>query len=66
MAKGKGDGAQDGSENRYGEELLSANWNPAIDLLAVSAPSSAARGGSEALREEDVDGFLGRIYTLGG
>jgi hypothetical protein len=65
MAKGNGDGTQDGSANRYGEELLSANWNPAIDLLDVSAPSSTARGGSETLREEDVDGFLGRIYTLG-
>ena len=56
------------SESRYDEELLSANWNPAIDLLGRSTAAQSqelAPGRAEKLREEDVDAFLGRIYTLG-
>ncbi|HYC45539.1 MAG TPA: hypothetical protein VED01_08625 [Burkholderiales bacterium] len=55
-------------EGRYGEELLCANWNPVIDLLAASCArtaSQSARSEAEALREEDAAAFLGRIYTLG-
>ena len=54
---------------RYGEELLAANWNPVIDLLAASCArthTQIARGAaSEELREEDAAAFLGRIYKLG-
>ena len=51
-------------EDQYGEELLSANWNPVIELLERSCYRTrqlAERG----LREEDADAFLGRIYTFG-
>ena len=54
--------------NRYGDELLAANWNPVIDLLAASCARTAqeiVRGASEELREEDAAAFLGRIYKLG-
>lgn len=60
--------AQAEADSRYGEELLCANWNPVIDLLAWSCGRTAAeasRGDAQALREEDADAFLGRIYTLG-
>ena len=63
-----GDRAQDASGSRYDEELLSANWNPAIDLLGRSTAAQSqelTRARAEKLREEDVDAFLGRIYTLG-
>ena len=62
------DTVEGGHESRYGEELLSANWNPVIDLLAASCArtaSEAARTATERLREEDAAAFLGRIYTLG-
>ena len=55
-------------ESRYGDELLSANWNPIIDLLQWSCArtlSEVVRREEQHLREEDVDAFLGRIYTLG-
>jgi hypothetical protein len=54
--------------NRYGDELLAANWNPVIDLLAASCArthTQVARGAaSEGLREEDAAAFLGRIYNM--
>ena len=62
------DAAENRDASRYGEELLSANWNPVIDLLAASCARTAsqtARADPEALREEDAAAFLGRIYTLG-
>ena len=58
----------DTGPSRYGEELLAANWNPVIDLLAASCArthSQVARGAaSEGLREEDAAAFLGRIYNI--
>ena len=51
-------------ENRYGEELLSANWNPVIELLERSC-NRTRQFAERALREEDADAFLGRIYTFG-
>jgi len=63
------DRVREEAPGRYDEELLSANWNPAIDLLEASTGGgshSSPRASAEALREEDVDAFLGRIYTLGG
>jgi hypothetical protein len=54
--------------NDYGDELLAANWNPVLDLLAASCAHTAreiVRGASEELREEDAAAFLGRIYKLG-
>ena len=52
---------------RYDDELLSANWNPAIELLEWSCARTAAqvRGDTPGLQEDEVDEFLGRIYRLG-
>ena len=53
---------------RYGDELLCANWNPVIALLEWScAPTAvdAARDTTPSVREEDAADFLGRIYTSG-
>ena len=51
-------------ENRYGEELLSANWNPVIELLERSCHRTR-QVVERALREDEADAFLGRIYTFG-
>jgi hypothetical protein len=52
---------------RYGDELLSANWNPVIDLLARSASVTRERASrpSQDEGEVDIDGFLNRVYTAG-
>ena len=53
---------------RYDDELLSANWNPVIELLEWSCAKTLAdtnRAERPELREEDVDAFLGRIYSSG-
>ena len=57
-----------GEDSRYGEELLSANWNPVIDLLAWSCGKTlddVSRKGGNDMTETDIDTFLCRIYTLG-
>ena len=58
--------AKKNAGERYGDELLSANWNPVIDLLQNpgTGTSQGARAERE-LRDEDVEAFLGRIYTFG-
>ena len=54
-------------ESRYGEELLSANWNPVLALLDWSARRTARQAARDRLvREEDAEAFLGRFYRLGG
>jgi hypothetical protein len=56
-----------GLESRYDEALLSANWNPVIDLLGASCEKTrneSARD-SERYAQEDPDAFLNRIYKLG-
>ncbi|HYH43710.1 MAG TPA: hypothetical protein VD867_17200 [Burkholderiales bacterium] len=53
---------------RYDDELLCANWNPVIALLEWSCArtaADAARDTTPAVREEDVSGFLQRIYASG-
>lgn len=66
MARKNEDGVEQG-ESRYGEELLSANWNPVIELLEASGRKPAAKAAAAApdWRAEDVDAFLGRIYRAG-
>lgn len=57
-----------GLESRYDEALLSANWNPVIDLLGASCGRTKEEATREATRgafEEDPDGFLKRIYVSG-
>ena len=56
------------AQSRYGEELLSANWNPVVDLLSYSCERTAdeaRRSEAESVREEDAAAFLAHIYTLG-
>jgi hypothetical protein len=55
------------SMSAYGEELLSANWNPIIEVLAWSCGKAVERisTGPTPMSERDADGFLGRIYTFG-
>ena len=63
--KDKEDAEQHSS--RYGEELLSANWNPVVELLeaARARPSAETRAAAPQWREEDVAAFLGRVYKAG-
>lgn len=69
MAKRENDeGAPDCGEDRYGDELLSANWNPVIELLQWSCNRTAEhtrRSEPREVSEEEAAAFLGRIYTLG-
>jgi hypothetical protein len=51
-------------EDQYGEELLSANWNPVIELLERSC-NRTLQLAERALREEESEAFLGRIYNFG-
>ena len=52
-------------EPRYGEELLEANWNPVVALLARSCSITTERVTRDAMSDSDIDGFLTRFYTLG-
>ena len=68
MGNAKSEKNPNSDESRYGDELLSANWNPIIDLLQWSCARTfgdVARREEQHLHEEDVDAFLGRIYTYG-
>ena len=50
----------------YDDDLLLANWNPALEVLANFRGSEAdeARAASRASIESDLDGFLDRVYAL--
>ena len=53
-----------GLESRYDDELLSANWNPVIDLLGASCERTREQTGRiEAA--DDPDAFLKRFYHFG-
>lgn len=57
-----------GEASRYGDELLSANWNPVVDLLAWSCGKTlddVRRNCENHMTETDIDTFLCRFYTLG-
>lgn len=53
--------------HRYDEELLCANWNPAVRILAMSCYQTTQELSPE-LPEDfssiDADAFLGRVYAL--
>lgn len=55
------------AHRRYDEELLCANWNPAVRVLAMSWYQTS-RELSPELPEDfskiDADAFLGRVYAL--
>ena len=62
------DDSEDLAASRYDDELLSANWNPVVGLLERSSTYTApeaARDEPSALREDEIDEFLGRVYRLG-
>ncbi|HET7158307.1 MAG TPA: hypothetical protein VFI62_04890 [Burkholderiales bacterium] len=59
---------EDSGANRYGDELLRANWNPMIDLLQSSSgltqePSRPAP--AEQVSDEEAAALMNRIYKLG-
>lgn len=60
--------AEEPAEDHYGDELLSASWNPVIALLEWSCARTGAqtsRDKAPAVGEEDANDFLGRVYTSG-
>jgi hypothetical protein len=64
----KDDEPASGLESRYDEELLSANWNPIIDLIGASREKTrdeTSRDPARDFAQEDPDAFLNRIYKLG-
>jgi hypothetical protein len=49
----------------YGDEVMNANWNPAVAAMAANdAGSLPAMSLDEDLAVADVENFLGRIYAL--
>ena len=56
--------AESAPAERYGEDLLLANWNPALAVLAALNASDSVRDSTPALIETDLDGFLDRVYAL--
>lgn len=55
------------AQRRYDEELLCANWNPAIRVLALSCFQNNRELSPELpedLSKIDADGFLDRVYAL--
>ena len=54
-------------EERYGEELMCANWNPMISVSAVSSyqhPHDLSPRLPDDFESVDVDAFLDRVYML--
>ena len=55
-----------GPSQRYDDDLLLANWNPAVALLATFHDTSAHDTRSDAARDpiiDDDEGFLDRVYA---
>jgi len=53
--------------DRYDEELLCVNWNPAVRMLATSCYQTTRELSPELpekLSNRDVEAFLGRVYAL--
>ena len=68
MAKRRNDDDEPaGLESRYDEALLSANWNPVIDLLGHerNTREEPLRDSSRGPAPEDPEAFLKRFYKLG-
>jgi hypothetical protein len=61
------------ADSEYSDELLSANWNPVIELIAWSCRTTLElarseeppRGPSAGETDEDADAFLARVYLSG-
>jgi len=53
--------------NRYDEELLCVNWNPAVRLIAMSCyqtPQELSPQMPEDFKDVDVSAFMNRVYSL--
>ncbi len=49
----------------YGEEIMQANWNPAVvQMIRETAPLMPSPDLPDDLSTIDVDAFLGRVYAL--
>jgi hypothetical protein len=62
------DGSAPGLESRYDDALLSANWNPVIDLLGALSDAARevfGRDPAPKAAQEDPEDFLNRYYKLG-
>jgi hypothetical protein len=56
-----------GAASRYDDDLLYANWNPALAVLASfrdGTENETAHTSAHATIESDIDGFLDRVYAL--
>lgn len=54
-------------EERYGEELLCANWNPMVAIAAIFSCQRAhelSLSLPHDLASVDLDGFMERVYSL--
>ena len=56
--------AESAPAERYEEDVLLANLNPALAALATFHTSDDVRDSAPALIEADLDGFLDRVYAL--
>jgi hypothetical protein len=59
--------ANSAAAERYEEDLLLANWNPAVAVLAAFRDHDRGdneRGALAAAIGADPDGFLDRVYAL--
>jgi hypothetical protein len=58
--------AEPATPQGYDDDLLLANWNPTLEVLATfrGSESDEARAASRASIESDLDGFLDRVYAL--
>jgi hypothetical protein len=55
------------AHRRYDEELLCANWNPAVRVLAMSRHQTSQELSPELpedFSKVDADAFLDRVYAL--
>ena len=62
-----GRGDTESKPDPYGEDLLYANWNPAVGAIVAAGSTSMDQSGPELpadLTEAEVDDFLSRIYAL--
>ena len=57
----------EGSQSRYDDALLSANWNPVVELLETTRSVSTRnkQRGRAVTSDAEADAFLSRIYTAG-
>jgi hypothetical protein len=63
----KAKAAKVAGHQRYDEELLCVNWNPAVRLVALTCfqnPQELSPELPEDFTTADVAGFMNRVYAL--